>query len=161
MNAEWVIQTASPEETRALGAALAGLLPRGSVVALRGELATGKTCLVSGMARCFAGADYVHSPTFTLVNQYGENPSLLHVDLYRLSGPEEVEDLGYAELFDSDDICVIEWAERAETLLPENRLDILLEHAGRDLRRLTLRNRNLLGNGWQEHLSRATGHKRG
>ncbi|MFO7973644.1 MAG: tRNA (adenosine(37)-N6)-threonylcarbamoyltransferase complex ATPase subunit type 1 TsaE [Candidatus Hydrogenedentota bacterium] len=148
-----MIQTASPEETRKLGAALAGLLPRGAVVALRGDLATGKTCFVSGMAEYFVETEYVHSPTFTLVNQYGENPALLHVDLYRLSGPEEVADLGYAELFDSDDICVIEWAERAESLLPGVRLDILLEHAGHDRRRLTLRNRNLLGEAWQEPLA--------
>ena len=76
-----IIETASPEATRRLGAALAAMLPRGAVVALRGELATGKTCLVSGMAGHFAEADYVHSPTFTLVNQYGQDPALLHVDL--------------------------------------------------------------------------------
>ncbi|MEA3364628.1 MAG: tRNA (adenosine(37)-N6)-threonylcarbamoyltransferase complex ATPase subunit type 1 TsaE [Candidatus Hydrogenedentes bacterium] len=150
---EWAIETSSPEETRALGAALAGLLPRGSVVALRGDLATGKTCLVSGMAEYFAQADYVHSPTFTLVNQYGEDPALLHVDLYRLSGAEEVAELGYAELFDSEDICVIEWADRAESLLPEVRLDIFLEHAAHDLRRIRMCNRNLLGEAWQEELA--------
>ncbi|MGI6460522.1 MAG: tRNA (adenosine(37)-N6)-threonylcarbamoyltransferase complex ATPase subunit type 1 TsaE [Candidatus Hydrogenedentales bacterium] len=105
-----VIESASPETTRRLGAALAALLPQGAVVALRGDLATGKTCLVSGMATHFTVADYVHSPTFTLVNQYGEEPALMHVDLYRLSGPDEVADLGYAELFDSEDVCVVEWA---------------------------------------------------
>lgn len=151
-DAEWVIQTASPAETRNLGSALAGLLPRGAVVALRGDLATGKTCLVSGMAEYFGQTDYVHSPTFTLVNQYGEEPALVHIDLYRLGGPEEVADLGYAELFDSEDICVIEWAERAEILLPEVRLDIYLEHAGGDLRRITVRNRHLLGEAWREQL---------
>ncbi|HNZ18415.1 MAG TPA: tRNA (adenosine(37)-N6)-threonylcarbamoyltransferase complex ATPase subunit type 1 TsaE [Candidatus Hydrogenedentes bacterium] len=152
-----IIETASPEATRRLGAALAAMLPRGAVVALRGELATGKTCLVSGMAGHFAEADYVHSPTFTLVNQYGQDPALLHVDLYRLGGPDEVADLGYAELFDSEDVCVVEWAERAETLLPDVRLDIYLELAGRDLRRLTFHNRRLLGEGWQERLKRAAG----
>lgn len=152
-----VIETASPEATRRLGVALAAMLPRGAVVALRGELATGKTCLVSGMAAHFAETDYVHSPTFTLVNQYGQEPALLHVDLYRLDGPDEVAELGYAELFDSDDVCVVEWAERAETLLPDVRLDIHLEHAGRDLRRLTFRNRRLLADGWREWLERAAG----
>ena len=154
-SAEFTIDTASPEDTRRLGAALAQLLPRGAVVALRGDLATGKTCLVSGMAEHFAETDYVHSPTFTLVNQYGENPALLHVDLYRLGGPDEVADLGYAELFDSEDICVVEWAERAEVLLPERRLDVQLEHAGRDRRRLTFHDRGLLGEGWKERLAQA------
>ncbi len=149
------MQTASPGETQRLGAALAGLLPRGALVALRGDLATGKTCLVAGMAKRLAELDYVHSPTFTLVNQYGEDPALLHVDLYRLGGPDELADLGYAELFDSDNICVVEWAERAESLLPERRLDIFLEHAGHDLRRLTLQNRALLPRGWQEQLESA------
>jgi tRNA threonylcarbamoyladenosine biosynthesis protein TsaE len=150
----FIIKTASPEETRRLGAALAELLPRGAVVALRGELATGKTCLVSGMAERFAPTDYVHSPTFTLVNQYGKDPALLHVDLYRLGGPEEVADLGYAELFDSEDICVVEWAERAEALLPKVRLDVFLEHAGGDGRRLTFHDRGMLRKGWQETLGK-------
>lgn len=152
---DWVIETLSPESTRRLGEALAELLPRGAVVALRGELATGKTCLVSGIAERLSGGDYVHSPTFTLVNQYGEDPALLHVDLYRLNDADEVADLGYAELFDSEDICVVEWAERAEALLPAIRLDIRLEHAGHDRRRLTLSNRNLLSEGWQERLAQA------
>ena len=152
-----VIESASPEATRRLGAALAALPPRGAVVALRGDLATGKTCLVSGMATHFTEADYVHSPTFTLVNQYGEEPALVHVDLYRLGGPDEVAELGYAELFDSDDVCVVEWAERAENLLPEVRMDIWLEHAGYDLRRLTFHNRDLLDGDWQSRLRSAAG----
>ena len=90
----WIVQTASPEETQRLGTALAGILQPGALVALQGDLATGKTCLVAGMAKRLAETEYVHSPTFTLVNQYGEDPALLHVDLYRLSGPDEVADLG-------------------------------------------------------------------
>ncbi len=152
-----VIESASPETTRRLGAALAALLPQGAVVALRGDLATGKTCLVSGMATHFTVADYVHSPTFTLVNQYGEEPALIHVDLYRLSGPDEVADLGYAELFDSEDVCVVEWAERADKLLPEVRMEVWLEHAGYDVRRLTFHNRGLLDGDWQGPLRKAAG----
>lgn len=106
-------ETNSPEETERLGYALAGVLPLGAVVALRGELASGKTCLVRGMAaRCARGTP-IHSPTFTLVNQYPGSPTLYHLDLYRLS-TEEVADLGYEELFEPDGIAVVEWAERAE-----------------------------------------------
>ena len=96
----WTTVTRSQEETERLGAMLASLLPPGAVVALRGELASGKTCFVRGMAAGLAGdkelAGRVHSPTFTLVNQYGDSPTLYHVDLYRLSGPEEVAGLGHA-----------------------------------------------------------------
>ena len=144
--------TSSPGETEALGRALAGLLPRGCVLALRGDLATGKTCLVRGMAARFADTAPVHSPTFTLVNQYGADPVLYHLDLYRLAGPEELADLGYEELFDSDGVCVVEWAERADGLLPEARVDIDLVHAGGDRRRLTITNRGVLPPGWADAL---------
>ena len=98
--------TRDPNVTERLGCALAGLLPAGAVVALFGDLATGKTCLVRGMAAHFAGGAPVHSPTFTLVNQYGADPALYHLDLYRLGGPEELADLGYEELFEPDGVCV-------------------------------------------------------
>ena len=144
--------TVSAEETEELGKALAALLPRGSVLALRGDLATGKTCLVRGMARHFAAGAPVHSPTFTLVNQYGADPALYHLDLYRLGGPEEVADLGYEELFDPDGICVVEWAERADGLFPATRIDIDLAHAGGDRRKLRIVNHGLLPAGWQDCL---------
>jgi tRNA threonylcarbamoyladenosine biosynthesis protein TsaE len=138
------IVTHSPEETERLGEMLAELLPTGSVVALHGELAAGKTCLVRGMARKYARGEIVSSPTFTIVNQYGENPALYHVDLYRLEAVSEIRDLGYEELFEPDGITVVEWAERAESLLPEKRLDIFLEVAGENERRLTMVNRGTL-----------------
>ncbi len=144
--------TASAEETESLGQALAPMLPRGCVLALRGDLATGKTCLVRGMARHFAEGVPIHSPTFTLVNQYGHDPALYHLDLYRLGGPGEVADLGYEELFDSDGICVVEWADRAEGLFPVTRVDIELAHAGHDRRRIIIANHGILPKGWQDHL---------
>ncbi len=149
---ELKIQTTSPQETEQAGEILAALLPRGAVVTLQGDLATGKTCLVRGMARYFCAEEHVHSPTFTLCNEYGDNPTLYHLDLYRLSGPEEVLDLGYAEWMDSEDICVIEWAERAEGLLPEKRMDIFLAHGGEDIRILHWVNRGLLTAGWQNDI---------
>jgi len=141
------LTTTSEAESEALGGRLAEVLPSGTVVALRGDLATGKTCLVRGMARHFAGPDtLVHSPTFTLVNEYGGERVLYHLDLYRLQGATEVAGLGYEELFDAPEgICVVEWAERAEALLPGRRLDVALEHAGGDTRRLTLTNRGIEG----------------
>jgi len=145
------VETQSPEQTERLGYALAALIPSGTVVALRGELASGKTCLVRGMARRYASGVPVHSPTFTLVNEYGDSPRLYHIDLYRLSR-EEVADLGYEELFEPEGITVVEWAERAEGLLPVRRLDIFLEHAGGDRRRLTFVDHGAMPEGWREAL---------
>lgn len=127
-------ETQSPEETEAVGYVLAGLIPRGTLVALQGELAAGKTCLVRGMARHFDDGAPVHSPTFTLVNQYGEVQPLYHLDLYRLGGAEELADLGYEELFDADGLCVVEWPERADGLLPSERVHITIVHGGGDRR---------------------------
>lgn len=139
----------SPEETEALGQRLAALLPDGAVVALHGDLATGKTCLTRGMARYFAEDTPVHSPTFTLVNEYGAARKLYHLDLYRLGCEEELLTLGYEDIVESDGVLVIEWAERAESFLPENRIDVYLEHAGGDLRALRFENRGLPEDVWK------------
>lgn len=145
----------SPEQTERLGRALASLLPRGGVVALRGDLATGKTCLVRGMASHFAPHADVHSPTFALVNEYGGREGLYHLDLYRLGGLEDLIDVGYEDLFEPDGVCVIEWAERCWDFLPPRRLDVNLEHAGDDARRMVFHNRCLLPEGWRGKLGEA------
>ena len=151
MAESWTVETASAGQSEVLGARIAALLPRGAVVALLGDLGSGKTCLVRGMAAAFVRDAVVHSPTFTLVNEYGENPRLYHIDLYRLD-LEDLADLGYEELFDSEDVCIIEWAERAGNLLPHERLDVHLTHGGADRRVITLTNHDLLLPGWQAAL---------
>jgi tRNA threonylcarbamoyladenosine biosynthesis protein TsaE len=167
MPGELTVTTHSGPETERLGAGVAALLPRGAVIALYGELASGKTCFVRGMAAAFSEwpdqdgregrgeglEDQVRSPTFTLINEYGLNPRLYHIDLYRLAGPADVADLGCAELFDSDDVCAVEWAERAGPMLPPVRLDVHLEHGGGDTRRITLTDRGLLHDDWIEHIA--------
>ena len=137
MRNEITIETAAPEQTEAIGRLLADVLPAGTLVALYGDLATGKTCLVRGMAAHLGGGAPVHSPTFTLVNQYGDERPLYHLDLYRLGGPDMLADLGYEEIFDGAGLCVVEWAERADGLLPAAHLAIHLRHGGGDLRNLT------------------------
>ena len=146
------LETHSPEETERLGSALVDLLSPGAVVALRGELASGKTCFARGMASHFATTEIVSSPTFTIVNQYGDDPRLYHVDLYRLGQLEELADIGYEEIFEPDGVCVIEWAERAEGLLPARRVDILFEHVDEFTRRLTVCDLGLLPHSWSEQL---------
>lgn len=157
MNADdgMILRTHSPEETEQLGYRLAQCLPPGSVVALYGDLASGKTCLVRGMAMWFAKDDPVHSPTFTLVNEYSGTGTLYHLDCYRLSGPEEMADLGYEELFDSAGVCAVEWAERAAPLLPTARVEIRMEHGGEDAREIRIINSGVLPEGWQVALASA------
>ena len=148
------LTTHSPEETERLGGRLAELLPNGAVVALFGDLAAGKTCLVRGMSRLFGGGALVHSPTFTLVNRYGRERMLHHLDLYRLSGCWELADLGVEELFEPEGVCVVEWAERADGMLPERRVEVRIDHAGNDTRRIRMENRDVLPEGWEAALSR-------
>lgn len=142
-----------PGDTENFGEALARLAPPGTVIALRGDLASGKTCLVRGMARTCASNGETHSPTFTLVNEYGAGPDLYHLDLYRLAGPGELADLGYEELFDGPAVCAVEWADRAEVLLPADRVDVLLRHLGDDRRSIECTNRGVLPAGWEQTLA--------
>lgn len=144
--------TSSPAQTEQCGERLAALLPAGAVVALYGELATGKTCFVRGMASFFAGDEPIHSPTFTLVNEYGREKKLYHLDLYRLARPEDVLALGCEELFEPDGVCVVEWADRAQDVLPPVRVDVFFEHRGGDLRALRILNRGALPPFWKSSL---------
>lgn len=146
------ITTHAPEATEALGEQLAARTPAGAVIALHGDLAAGKTCLTRGMARALAGETLVHSPTFTLVNEYGAENKLYHLDLYRLGSEEEILTLGYEDIVETDGICVIEWADRALHMLPQRRLDVYLEHAGGDRRAIRMENHDALPEGWQEAL---------
>ena len=90
------------------------------VVLLRGSMGAGKTTLVSRIAKCLGAEDTVTSPTFALVNQYeGANMRIYHFDFYRIDRIEEVFDLGYEEYFYSGDLCLVEWPEKIEELIPE------------------------------------------
>ncbi len=103
----------SPEETHALGEAWGRAATNGLVIALSGDLGAGKTQLAKGVARGLGITERVHSPTFTLVNQYGGGRlPFYHVDLYRLDTPEQILAAGLEEYFHPDGVSVIEWAER-------------------------------------------------
>lgn len=124
----------------ALGEALAGSLKPGAVVALYGDLGSGKTVLTKGIAAALGIAkDDVSSPTFTIVNEYvaGSVP-LFHFDAYRIESPEELFDLGYEDYFFGEGICVVEWADRVESLLPEHTIRLQLVHAGDGTRRIRM-----------------------
>jgi tRNA threonylcarbamoyladenosine biosynthesis protein TsaE len=103
----------NPAETESLGESWGRAAQRGRVIALSGELGAGKTQLVKGIARGLGITACVHSPTFTLVNEYGGGRlRLFHLDLYRLETPEQITAAGLEEFLQSEGVTVIEWAER-------------------------------------------------
>lgn len=107
---------------------LKSLLPynRGTVC-LHGEMGAGKTTFVRRFVSLFDIGDNVNSPSFSLLNIYG-NGRIHHFDLYRLKSVQEVEDLGFSEIWESDTISLIEWPERAEYLIPENAVHLEFTH---------------------------------
>ena len=119
------ITSVSPERTSHIGKVLGSLLCTGDVLSLNGDLGSGKTCLASGVAKGLGIDQRVSSPTFALVNEYdsGRLP-FYHMDVYRLSGPEDLDDFGYEEYIDSDGVTLIEWADKIKSRLPGERLDI-------------------------------------
>ena len=118
------VHTNSPEETWELAARLAEELGAGTVLALHGELGAGKTCFVQGLAAALEIDEPITSPTYTLIGEYEGRLPLHHIDLYRLSGPTEALGLGLEEYFDARGITAMEWAERAEGLLPSDMIHI-------------------------------------
>jgi tRNA threonylcarbamoyladenosine biosynthesis protein TsaE len=116
----------SPAETRRLAARLLGELPGRAVIALHGELGSGKTCFVQGLAAALGVGQPVTSPTFTMISEYRGRRPLYHIDLYRLSRPEDILALGIEEYFEAEGIKAIEWAERAADLLPADAVHVVL-----------------------------------
>jgi tRNA threonylcarbamoyl adenosine modification protein YjeE len=140
--------------TRRFAAALAGLLRPGDLVALSGDLGTGKTEFARALIRALAGSELeVPSPSFTLVQRY-DLPAfeVWHADLYRLSGPDELSELGLEEILERG-VLLVEWPERAGAELPADRLDITLSFAparGEQARILDVR----AGPSWRDRLPR-------
>jgi tRNA threonylcarbamoyladenosine biosynthesis protein TsaE len=125
--------TKDEAETIELGEKLAGLLKSGDILAVTGDLGSGKTALVKGIARGLLIGEYITSPTFTLVHSYrGPSVTLHHFDVYRVSGEEELFDIGFEEYLYGEDICVIEWADLIRPLLPPHTKWIHLERTQND-----------------------------
>jgi tRNA threonylcarbamoyladenosine biosynthesis protein TsaE len=129
----------SEAQTRRLGARLAPLLNPGDVLALTGELGTGKTRWVQGVCQGLAVAGPVSSPTFTLVNEYEGRYPVYHIDLYRLEQSSEVLSFGLEDYLYGTGITLIEWAERAAHFLPADYLAVELYHLEDTKRRIVLK----------------------
>ncbi len=117
----------SYEETAAVAAEFAETLNGGEVIAMYGDLGAGKTAFVQGLARGLGIDRHITSPTFTIVNEYEGRLPLYHFDVYRIADPDEMYEIGYDEYITNGGVCIIEWAELIEELLPEDciRIEIL------------------------------------
>ena len=137
-----VTETRSPEETYELGRKI-GLQARpGQVYTLTGDLGVGKTVFTQGVAAGLGITEPVSSPTFTIVQIYEEGRlPFYHFDVYRIGDIEEMEEIGYDDYFFGKGICLIEWADLSEEILPDDRISITIEKdlaQGFDYRRITV-----------------------
>ena len=135
----WTTLTSTPGETQSLAERLGRLLEPGDVVALMGELGSGKTLFAQGLARGLGvpEAFYITSPTFAIINQYPGRIPFCHLDLYRVSRVAEFSELGLEEILYGQTAVAIEWAERLGEDLPEERLEVQLKFKDETSRSLT------------------------
>ncbi len=129
----------SPDDTKTIGHRLGKLLRRGNVVGLYGELGTGKTIFVKGIASAF-GIDEreIMSASFTIISEYNTTPHFNHVDLYRIEKASELEELGLWDQLGDDMVSVIEWAEKVEHELPDDTIKVRFKSLGENSREITV-----------------------
>jgi tRNA threonylcarbamoyladenosine biosynthesis protein TsaE len=135
------VLTHSADETIAFGRFLARDLAPPRMVLLRGELGTGKTTLIKGIAEGFGAAqeEDVTSPTFTLVHEYrGPSVTVYHIDLYRVDTPRELETLGLDDLFGARNVLLIEWGDKFARFQRERDVEIAMERTGENDRKITI-----------------------
>ena len=137
-----VVETNSEKETWELGKQLAESAKPGQIFSLIGDLGVGKTVLTKGMAAGLGISEPVNSPTFTILQVYEEGRlPFYHFDVYRIADLEEMDEIGYEDYFYGDGICLVEWANLIEELMPENTVRITIEkdlERGFDFRRITV-----------------------
>ena len=140
-----ITETFSETETRALGESLGREALPGTVYTLTGDLGVGKTVFTQGFAKGLGVTEHVNSPTFTIVQEYEEGRlPFYHFDVYRIGDIEEMDEIGYEDYFYGDGVCLIEWAELIEELIPKKHTAIRIEkdlEKGFDYRKITLEER--------------------
>ena len=138
-----IFESNSAEDTFAFGQKLGREAVPGEIICLDGDLGVGKTVFTQGFAAGLGIDDYVNSPTFNIVKEYeGGRLPLYHFDVYRIGDPSEMEEIGYEDYFYGDGLCMIEWANLIEEILPERRSEVTIEkdlEKGFDYRRITIR----------------------
>jgi tRNA threonylcarbamoyladenosine biosynthesis protein TsaE len=132
------IYSSSESETEAAGKRLAQMLGRGGVAALSGELGAGKTAFVRGLAEGLGIASRVTSPTFAIVNEYDGRIPLFHFDLYRITGEDELFELGWDDYLERGGVVAAEWSENAAEALPAQTVYVRIEKTGEHTRRIDI-----------------------
>lgn len=142
-----IYETNSAQETFELGRRIGQQATKGQIYTLEGDLGVGKTVLTQGVAAGLKITEPISSPTFTILQEYQEGRlPFYHFDVYRIGDVEEMEEIGYDDYFFGDGICLIEWANLIQEILPENVISIVIEknlEKGFDYRRITLEGVNL------------------
>lgn len=128
----------SPEQTQRLGVQLGELAQAGDVFLFSGNLGSGKTCLTQGIAWGIGVKEYAFSPSFIIVREYYGRLTLYHIDFYRLNSIGEIVDLGLDEYFSGSGVCVVEWADKGITVLPQENLLIRFSYISDTERSLSL-----------------------
>lgn len=126
------VESFKAEDTYQLGYTLGANAKMGEIYCLSGDLGVGKTVFTQGFAKGLGVIDIVSSPTFTIVQEYEGRLPFFHFDVYRIADPEEMEEIGYEDYFYGKGVCLIEWAELIEELLPNNRVHVEIK---KDLRK--------------------------
>ncbi len=130
--------TTDVKGTLEVAASFAQTLGFKAVVALSGELGTGKTVFTKGVAHALGVKENVTSPSFTLINEYHGDVAIYHMDFYRLNGIKEILDIGVEDYFFDNNICLVEWAEKMGDLLPDSTIRVLIRHIEKTCREITI-----------------------
>ena len=138
-----VYYTNNEQETEALGERFSAGLSGGAVVAMYGDLGAGKTAFVRGMARGMGLSCRVSSPTFTIVNEYLGKRELIHFDMYRLSGADELFEIGWEDYLNRGAVCAVEWSEKVEDAFYGDEKRVTIEKLGDTRRKITIEGADL------------------
>ena len=137
-----IIETNSAAQTYETGFNMGRNVKPGQIICLEGELGVGKTVFTQGFAKGLGIDEPICSPTFTIIQEYKEGRlPLYHFDVYRISSPEEMDEIGYEEYFYSDGVCLIEWSTLIQEIIPDNAIEIVIEkdlEKGFDYRKITI-----------------------
>ncbi|MDD5762454.1 MAG: tRNA (adenosine(37)-N6)-threonylcarbamoyltransferase complex ATPase subunit type 1 TsaE [bacterium] len=133
------LTSGSPDDTLEIARALGAVLRPGDVVGLTGDLGAGKTLFCKGVGEALGiPPDRIVSPTFTIVTEHEGPVQLIHIDVYRLSGAREADEIGMRELLSGDGVCLVEWAEKIEELLPTDCIQVKFTLSGDDRREIAI-----------------------
>lgn len=134
--------TKTSDETIELGYKIGQKLKKGNIIAMQGTLAAGKTTITKGIAKALEITDTITSPTFCLISEYYGKMPLYHMDVYRLEGSEDFENLGTEDMLYGDGVCIIEWSERIMESLPKETIIINIQPQDDGSRKIQITNWN-------------------